>query len=78
NKVILFTVDKSDDSLGMTLSELSKYLKDLDIVDAINLDGGGSTSIALENNTYTLKLMNDQTKYQREITNGIGIIVNKA
>ncbi|EIA25672.1 hypothetical protein SFB4_307G0, partial [Candidatus Arthromitus sp. SFB-4] len=49
-----------------------------DIVDAINLDGGGSTSIALENNTYTLKLMNDQTKYQREITNGIGIIVNKA
>lgn len=75
DKVILFTVDDSKDSLGMTLKELSSYLKSLGVTNAINLDGGGSTSIALENNNYILNLMNDQTKYQRKITNGIGIII---
>lgn len=74
-RIILFTVDESKDSLGMTLSELSKYLKSLGVVTAINLDGGGSTSIAFENNEYMLNLMNDQNKYQRKITNGIGIIL---
>lgn len=78
NKMILFTVDDSEDSLGMTLYELSNYLKNLGVTEAINLDGGGSTSIALENNNYILKLMNDQDKYQRKITNGIGIVINKA
>lgn len=78
NKLILFTVDKSNNSAGMTLSELARYLKYLHVTSAINLDGGGSTSIVLENNTYDLNLMNDQTKYQREITDGIGIIINKA
>ncbi len=74
DKIILFTVDDSKDSLGMTLEELSEYLYSLNIVDAINLDGGGSTSIAFEDNEYILNLMNDKTKYEREITNSIVII----
>lgn len=73
NKLILFTVDKSDDSLGMTLDELSTMMEQLGAVTAINLDGGGSTSIAFENNEHKLFLMNDPDKYQREIVNSIAL-----
>ncbi len=76
NKVILFTVDKSPNSLGMSLKELSSYLKDMNIENAINLDGGGSTSISFENNEHKLTLMNDQDKYQRKLTNVISVIYN--
>lgn len=75
NKLILFTVDKSNDSLGMTLSELSSMMKYLGAVNAINLDGGGSTSIAFENNEHKLFLMNDPNKYQREIVNSIALTI---
>lgn len=76
-KIILFTVDKSSKSLGMTLDELSNFLKTLNIKDAINLDGGGSTSISFENNEHNLFIMNDQDKYERSIANVISIIYNK-
>lgn len=77
NELILFTVDKSKDSLGMTLKELSEILKTLGVVNAINLDGGGSTSISFENNEHNLFLMNDPNKYQRAIVNVISIIHEK-
>lgn len=73
SKVILFTVDKSDESLGMSLKELSSYLKSLGIINAMNLDGGGSTSISFENNEHKLFLMNDQDKYQRAVVNVISV-----
>lgn len=76
NKLILFTVDKSKNSLGMSLKELSNYLKSMGISNAINLDGGGSTAISFENNEHKLFLMNDPQKYQRKITNAISIIYN--
>lgn len=77
NKLILFTVDESNTSLGMTLDELASHLESLGIVNAINLDGGGSTSISFENNEHKLFLMNDPDKYQREITNAVAVIYNK-
>lgn len=77
NKIILFTVDKSSNSLGMTLDELSTYLKSLGVENAINLDGGGSTSISFENNEKTLFIMNDINKHKRAITNSISVIYNK-
>ena len=42
--------------LGMSLAELSAYLPaiDLNIVTAVNLDGGGSTMLALSDNNYLL------------------------
>lgn len=77
SKIILFTVDKSDESLGMNLKELSSYLKSLGIINAMNLDGGGSTSISFENNEHKLFLMNDPDKYQRAIVNVIAVVQNK-
>ena len=45
----LFTVDKSGGSEGMTVGEVADLLRrDFGVWNALNLDGGGSTSMALE------------------------------
>lgn len=36
-------------SVGMTLQELAKFMKDLGAVNAYNLDGGGSSTMVVEN-----------------------------
>jgi len=42
------TVDgRQENSSGMTLSELASLMKELGCVNAINLDGGGSTQMYL-------------------------------
>jgi hypothetical protein len=45
----LFTVDRSGDSLGMQVGEAADVLmRDYGVWNALNLDGGGSTSLAME------------------------------
>jgi exopolysaccharide biosynthesis protein len=45
----LFTVDARGGSLGMRLAEVAEILiKDYGVWNALNLDGGGSTSLAME------------------------------
>jgi len=45
----LFTVDVRGGSEGMRLAEVASLLiRDFGVVDALNLDGGGSTSMAME------------------------------
>jgi len=47
--LILFTVDKTGGSQGMRESEVAEMLiHDYGVYNAINLDGGGSTSMAME------------------------------
>ncbi len=49
NNLLLVTVDgRSFQSYGMTIPELTAFLKSLGAVDALNLDGGGSTSMWIE------------------------------
>jgi len=44
--IILITIDgRSDDAFGMSLPEVQEFLLTLGCLDAINLDGGGSTSM---------------------------------
>ena len=44
NDLILITADgREGSSIGLTLTELANLLKGLGCVNAINLDGGGST-----------------------------------
>lgn len=48
-KVILLTVDgRQDNSAGLSLLELTKLMRWLGCVSAINLDGGGSTTLWTE------------------------------
>lgn len=45
----LFTVDQTAGSAGMTVGEVAELLiKDHQIADALNLDGGGSTTLAVQ------------------------------
>lgn len=48
--VIFITVDgRSEEGDGMTLIEAQNYLSNLSCTDAINLDGGGSTTMWIKN-----------------------------
>jgi exopolysaccharide biosynthesis protein len=45
----IFTVDRAGGSEGMTLAEVADLLiRDYNVSDALNLDGGGSTTLAME------------------------------
>lgn len=49
-KLLLITVDgRSKESYGMTLPELTALTKSLNCKDAINFDGGGSTTMYIQN-----------------------------
>jgi len=48
--LFLFTVDRAGGSLGMKVGEISDLLiRDYRVYNALNLDGGGSTTLAMEN-----------------------------
>jgi hypothetical protein len=47
--LVLFTVDRAGGSLGMTVGEVADLLiRDYHVYNALNLDGGGSTTLAME------------------------------
>ena len=54
--LILFVVDRAAGSLGLTVTEMARLLAtDYHATDALNLDGGGSTTLAMENPTTHLR-----------------------
>lgn len=59
-RLVLLTVDRGGGSLGMSVSEVADVLiDDYDVEDALNLDGGGSTTMAMEDPvTHTRALVN--------------------
>ncbi len=72
----LITVDgRSDTSIGMTQKELAEFLKEKGIYNAMNLDGGGSTTMVARKlgNDFisTINRVSDGTL--RMVTNAIGI-----
>jgi exopolysaccharide biosynthesis protein len=51
-EVVLVTVDgRQSHSVGMTLYELARYMREIGAMDAINLDGGGSTTLVVGGRT---------------------------
>lgn len=67
-RVILFICDgRIPASGGATLTELAMILKGLGCVDALNLDGGGSTGMMVGS-----KHVNDQTGGNRKVKSTIG------
>lgn len=65
-KVILLTVDgRQENSAGMSLHELTKTMRYLGCVDAINLDGGGSTTLWTEKNG-VVNYPSDNKKWDHE------------
>ena len=47
--LVLFTADQAADSAGMTVAEVAECLiRDYHVAQAVNLDGGGSTTLAMQ------------------------------
>ena len=71
-KLLLVTVNGRQPgiSVGVTLTELAEIMIDLGAVDAMNLDGGGSTTMVIRNQV--LNLPSDGI--ERPVSNGIMII----
>ncbi len=75
-KLYLCVVDgRQEKSIGMTFLEMANFLQRLRITDAINLDGGGSTTMVIYG-----KIVNspsDKTG-ERSVANTIQIILNES
>ena len=57
--MLLLAVDgRSDDSCGYTMVELARMMQDLGADEALNLDGGGSTTM-VGGKRGVLKVLND-------------------
>ena len=72
----LITVDgRQTSSIGMTQTELAEFLKDIGIYNAINLDGGGSTTmVAQKSGSFSLSTINNPSGGSlRSVINAVGI-----
>lgn len=79
SKIYLVTVDgRQKTSIGMTEQNLAEFLKEIGVYNAINLDGGGSTTMIArklgENNLSTINSPSGGSL--RSIINGIGVFNN--
>ena len=76
-ELIFLVVDgRQDFSRGYTMVELAKMLKRLGAEDALNLDGGGSTTLAAMRKG-SLKVINSPSDgTQRSVPNGLEVVYN--
>jgi hypothetical protein len=78
--LVIFTVDHAMGSLGMTGGEVADILiRDYSVVNALNLDGGGSTSLAMENpSTHAAELVNvsDDILQSRYVGSNLAVFAN--
>ena len=71
-KVFLFTVDgRQESSVGMSLTEMAEVMKHFGAAFAINLDGGGSTTLVA--NDKVLSSPSDPTG-QRRVSNAVILV----
>ncbi|OZM77755.1 hypothetical protein CFP66_33860 [Pseudonocardia sp. MH-G8] len=77
----LLTLDgRQSDSVGATLRELATLLREMDVDDAVNLDGGGSSTLAFRSSgAGEVTVVNDPSgSSPRLVPNGIGIYSGRA
>jgi exopolysaccharide biosynthesis protein len=69
--IVLTTISsyKDNHSDGVLLTELARYLKSRNLVDAMNMDGGGSTAMSVMGTLVSKPPMGGS--YQRPVTNAI-------
>ena len=78
--LVIFTVDRATGSFGMTGAEVADTLiRDYSVVNALNLDGGGSTTLAMENpTTHVGELVNvsDDNPRGRYVGSNLAVFAN--
>lgn len=84
NRMIFITVDgRSFQSYGMTIPELASFLRDMGAVSALNLDGGGSTTMWIhgkeENGIVNYPSDNLEFDHQgeRNVSNSLLLLINR-
>lgn len=79
-EVLLIGIDGRGTSIGVTHEELVSLLKTYGVVNALYLDGGGSTTVVARDETATeVKLQNKPSdSSERKVVNGIGIFTTNA
>jgi exopolysaccharide biosynthesis protein len=68
-KIIIVTIDgRTSEAAGMTLEELAEMMMLLKCKDAINLDGGGSTTMWINNKPFNgvVNMPSDNKKFDHE------------
>ncbi len=75
-RLLLLVIDgRQSFSRGYTLVELARMLKQLGAEDALNFDGGGSSTLAAENRDGRVRVLNSPSDgRQREIPDGIAVV----
>ncbi len=76
-KVYLIAIDgRISTSIGMTMEELSEFLKSIGVYTAVNLDGGGSTTMVAKNlgKTELSEINTPSGGTERLVSNGVGIV----
>ena len=78
-KVLLLAIDgRQSFSRGYTLVELAKMMKSLGAEDALNLDGGGSTTMVGAGRGGQVKVLNSPSDGSlRHIPDGLAVIYEK-
>ncbi|MBC7106968.1 MAG: S-layer homology domain-containing protein [Firmicutes bacterium] len=71
----LVAVEKAEGSAGMTLAELAAFLADLGVWEALNLDGGGSTTLVARplGETTPVPVNRPQAGTWRAVPNALGL-----
>lgn len=78
NRIFLLVVDgRQKFSRGLTLLELARMLKKLGAEDALNLDGGGSSTMVAEHGPELEVVNSPSDGWQRLVPNGIGVFYDK-
>lgn len=76
--ITLVAVDgRRTSAKGMTMTQLGYLMKELGCYNAMNLDGGGSTLMALKDEDGHIVANNPSDNYKRPVTNSIGIVLNE-
>jgi exopolysaccharide biosynthesis protein len=78
NRVVLVTVDgRTEFAAGMTLDELTDLFLSLKCRNAVNLDGGGSTTMWIRNKPFDgiVNMPCDNRKFDHEGTRAVSDIV---
>lgn len=78
-RVLLLVVDgRQRFSRGYTLVELARMMRSLGAEDALNLDGGGSSTMVGTGRSGAVKVMNSPSDgTQRRIADGLGVLYRK-
>ncbi|HEY8346396.1 MAG TPA: phosphodiester glycosidase family protein [Symbiobacteriaceae bacterium] len=75
-KMFLVAVDgRQSMSRGMTLKQLAELLKAVGAADALNLDGGGSTTLVARKPGQTEATVANSPSERRSVPNGVGVFV---